>query len=86
MNTLLAAQWTLLVGAAACLLPMRNAWRAALGLLSQAGATLLVLSVALPVVLGGPPLQGELAWQSRWACSRCGSMRWAPSSSSGRCR
>ena len=62
MNTLLAAQWTLLVGAAACLLPMRNAWRAALGLLSQAGATLLVLSVALPVVLGGPPLQGELAW------------------------
>ena len=62
MNTLLAAQWTLLVGAAACLLPMRNAWRAALGLASQAGAMLLVLSVALPVVLGGPPLQGELAW------------------------
>ena len=31
-------------------------------LVSQAGATLLVLSVALPVVLGGPPLEGELAW------------------------
>lgn len=62
MNTLLAAQWTLLVGAAACLLPMRNAWRAGLGLVSQAVAMLLVLSVALPVVLGGPPLQGELAW------------------------
>jgi hydrogenase-4 component B len=62
MNTLLAAQCLLLVGAAACLLPMRNGWRAALGLVSQAGATLLVLSVALPVVLGGPPLEGELAW------------------------
>ena len=62
MNHLLAAQWMLLVGAAASLLPMRNAWRAALGLLSQAGATLLVLWVALPVVLGGPPLEGELAW------------------------
>ena len=62
MNALLAAQWLLLLGAGACLLPLRNAWRAALGLVSQAAAVLLVLGVAVPVVLGAPPLQGELAW------------------------
>jgi hydrogenase-4 component B len=32
------------------------------GLLSQAGATALVLSAALPIVAGGAPLVGELAW------------------------
>ncbi len=62
MNSLLAAQVVLLAGAVACLLPMRNAWRAAAGLASQAAAMLLVLQVAVPVVLGGLPLEGELAW------------------------
>jgi len=62
MNALLAAQLMLLAGAALCLLPMRNAHRAALGLLAQAGASALVLSVAVPVLLGGAPLAGELDW------------------------
>ncbi|WP_341889397.1 proton-conducting transporter membrane subunit [Variovorax sp. YR752] len=62
MNVLLAAQVLLLAGALACLLPVRNRLRAAFGLLSQGLAMLLVLSVAVPVVLGGAPLEGELAW------------------------
>lgn len=62
MNSLLAAQVLLLAGAAACLLPMRNSWRAAVGLVSQALAMMLVLGVALPVVSGGVPLEGALAW------------------------
>lgn len=62
MNSLLAAQALLLAGAATCLLPMRNGWRAAAGLASQAIAMVLVLGVALPVVFGGAPLQGEQAW------------------------
>lgn len=41
---------------------MRNGWRATAGLASQAVAMLLVLGVALPVVFGGTPLQGEQAW------------------------
>lgn len=62
MNALLAAQVLLLAGALVCLLPARNALRAACGLATQLLATALVLSVAVPVLLGGPPLQGELAW------------------------
>ena len=62
MNALLAAQAVLLAGAAACLLPVRNGWRAAAGLASQAVAMLLVLGVALPVLFGGAPVQGEQAW------------------------
>ncbi|HSV44423.1 MAG TPA: proton-conducting transporter membrane subunit, partial [Ramlibacter sp.] len=62
MNSLLAAQLLLLAGAAGCLLPMRNSWRAAAGLGSQAAAMALVLGVALPVVFGGVPLEGALAW------------------------
>lgn len=62
MNSLLAAQVLLLAGAAACLLPMRNAWRAALGLASQALALVLVSSVALPVVFGGVALEGAQTW------------------------
>ena len=62
MNALLAAQLLLLLGAALCLVPARNGLRAAVGLLTQAVATVLVLSAALPVMLGGPPLVGELAW------------------------
>lgn len=62
MNALLAAQALLLAGALACLLPLRNAQRAALGVVSQALAMLLALWVAAPVLLGGAPLEGELAW------------------------
>ncbi len=62
MNSLLSAQGVLLVGAAACLLPAGNRLRAAVGLVSQAVATVLVLLVALPVALGGTPLEGTLAW------------------------
>jgi len=62
MNHLLSAQVLLLAGALACLLPLRNGLRAALGLLSQGVAAALVLWVAVPVVLGGAPLEGELAW------------------------
>ncbi len=62
MNALLAAQVLLLAAAAACLLPLRNRLRAALGVASQVLSTALVLSVAVPVVLGGAPLEGELAW------------------------
>jgi len=62
MNALLAAQLLLLLGAALCLIPARNGFRAAVGLLSQAGATALVLSAAVPIVAGGPALVGELAW------------------------
>ena len=62
MNALLAAQLLLLLGAALCLIPARNGFRAAVGLLSQAGATALVLSAALPIVAGAAPLVGELAW------------------------
>lgn len=62
MNSLLVAQVLLLAGAAACLLPMRNGWRAAAGLASQGAAMVLVLGVALPVAFGGDPVQGEQAW------------------------
>lgn len=62
MTELLASQWVLLVGAAACLLPMRNGGRAALGVAAQAIATLLVWMAAVPVLAGGEPVVGELAW------------------------
>ncbi len=62
MNALFAAQVLLLLGAAICLLPLRNGARAAVGLVSQALATVLVLSTVLPIALGGAPLQSELAW------------------------
>jgi len=62
MNALLLAQVLLLAGAAICLLPVGNGLRAAIGLVSQAVAAVLVLSVALPVALGGAPLEGTLAW------------------------
>ena len=62
MNALLAAQALLLLGAAACLLPMPNRARAALGLATQAVAMVLVLWSAWPVLSGAAPLEGELAW------------------------
>jgi hypothetical protein len=87
MNALLAAQLLLLLGAALCLMPARNGFRAAVGLLSQAGATALVLSAALPIVAGGRAAGGRAGLGlSRWARCASGSTRWARSSWPGRCR
>lgn len=62
MTALSAALLVLLLGAGACLLPMRNFARAGVGLASQAIATGLVWSAAIPVLFGGRPVFGELAW------------------------
>ena len=62
MTELLASQWVLLFGAAASLLPVRNGWRAALGISSQAVATLLVWLAVVPVLMDGAPVAGELPW------------------------
>jgi len=62
MSSLVAAVVVLLLGAAACLLPIGNRARAAIGVLSQAIATGLVVSTVTPVMLGGEPLRAELAW------------------------
>ena len=62
MNSLVAAVFILLLGAGACLLPLRNTTRAGIGVLSQLVATGLVLATVTPVLLGGQPLVGELAW------------------------
>lgn len=62
MNALHAAHALLLLGALACLLPIRNAQRALVGVATQFLATALVLHSALPVALGSAPLEGELAW------------------------
>jgi len=62
MTQLILATLILLLGAGLCLLPMRNATRAGLGLGSQALATLLVWAAALPVLFGAPEITGELAW------------------------
>jgi hydrogenase-4 component B len=62
MSALLAGVLVLLLGAGACLLPLRNATRAAIGLLSQGIATVLVATTVVPVLAGAPPVVGELAW------------------------
>ncbi|MDO8794514.1 MAG: proton-conducting transporter membrane subunit [Vicinamibacterales bacterium] len=62
MSALIAAVVVLLLGAAACLLPLRNGTRAAIGVLTQFVATALVVSTVVPVLLGGAPLTGKLAW------------------------
>ena len=62
MGTLIAAVLVLLLGAAACLLPLSNRLRAAIGILSQLAATALVWTVVVPVLVGGEVLVGELAW------------------------
>ena len=62
MNALIAAVVILLLGAAACLLPLPNRLRAGIGVASQALATALVLTTLAPVLVGGTPLTGELAW------------------------
>lgn len=62
MSALIAAVLVLLLGAGACLLPLRNATRAGVGVLSQVLATGLVWTAVAPVLLGGQPVVGELAW------------------------
>ena len=62
MSALIAAVIVLLLGAAACLLPVGNRARVACGLVSQALATVLVLTAAVPVLRGGAPVSGELPW------------------------
>jgi hydrogenase-4 component B len=62
MTLILSAVLVLLLGAAACALPLRNNTRAAIGVGSQAAATALVLATVMPVLLGGDTLLGELAW------------------------
>lgn len=62
MNQLILAVLTLLVGAGLCLLNLSNRLRAALGLLSQAIAMLLVWRVAIPVLMGAPEVTGGMAW------------------------
>jgi len=62
MTALNACVLVLLLGAAACLLPARNAARAGIGVLTQGVATALVLVTVVPVLLGADPIAGELAW------------------------
>jgi hydrogenase-4 component B len=62
MTALNAAVLVLLLGAAACLLPVRNGTRAAIGVLSQVIATAVIWAAAVPVLLGAAPVVGELAW------------------------
>lgn len=62
MTALIAAFVALLLGAGACLLPVRNSLRASAGLVSQGIATVLVLTAVIPVLAGGAPVAGELAW------------------------
>jgi hydrogenase-4 component B len=62
MTALTAAVLVLLLGAAGCVLPLRNRTRAGIGLVSQVVATALVISTVTPVLLGGSPLTAELDW------------------------
>ena len=62
MTTLIAAVLILALGAVACLLPLRNATRAGIGVASQAIATGLVWMAVVPVLFGGPAVVGDLAW------------------------
>jgi len=62
MNQLISAVLVLMLGAGLCLLPLRNSTRAAIGLVSQAIATLLVWFVVLPVLFGAPPVHATLPW------------------------
>jgi hydrogenase-4 component B len=62
MTALNACVLVLLLGAVGCLLPVRNTTRAGIGIVSQVIATALVLATVAPVLLGGAPVAGELAW------------------------
>ena len=62
MTALIATVLVLLLGTAACLLPLRNAARAGIGIASQVLATGLVWFAVAPVLMGGPAVVGDLAW------------------------
>ncbi len=62
MNQLILAVLALVIGAGLCLLNLDNRVRAALGLCSQAIAMVLVWSVAVPVMMGGPDVAGGISW------------------------
>lgn len=62
MNQLILAVLILMLGAGLCLLPIRNATRAGIGLVSQALATMVAWSVVIPVLLGAPDITGEMPW------------------------
>lgn len=62
MNQLLAAALILILGAGLCLLPVKNSWRAAFGLLSQTLATVLTWVAVVPVLAGGTEPYLELPW------------------------
>ncbi len=62
MSALVWAAVALIAGAALCLLPVHNRWRAGLGLVSQAVATLCVWSAVWPVLSGSPPQALALPW------------------------
>jgi hydrogenase-4 component B len=62
MNQLLASAVILILGGALAMLPMRNAWRAALGITSQSLATLLTWVAVAPVLAGGNAAHVEFPW------------------------
>ena len=62
MVLLILASSILLTGAGLCLLPISNAARAGVAIASQVVATALVLAAALPVLLGAPELNAQMAW------------------------
>lgn len=62
MNHLIAAVLTLMLGGGLCLLPASNRLRACLGLGSQLIATVLVLMMVVPILLGAPPIATEMPW------------------------
>lgn len=62
MNQLILAVLVLMLGAGLCLLPVRNSYRAAFGLVSQGIALLLAWSVVVPVLLGAPAVSGTVPW------------------------
>ena len=62
MNQLILAVLALGCGAGLCLLNTSNRVRAAFGLISQGIAMVLVWSVAIPVVMGGPEVAGGILW------------------------
>jgi len=62
MNQLILAVLILMAGAGLGLLPVRNALRVACGLTSQVMATLLTLSVSVPVLLGAADITGAMPW------------------------
>ena len=62
MNQLLAAALLLIVGAGLALLPLKNTWRAACGIVSQSVATVLTWVAVVPVLAGGKEPYVELPW------------------------